>query len=137
MPSANAMCPIDQRPRTGGFGADMGTKRRSISQSKMAGAVDDKINVAPAKLPPGQVTTWCTQRARIFDIRLHGRRVAHCTVIQQMALQPGPASLPGLPNQTASMGLGPVKSTHLAVAEAGNLVILGLEKWAAESVQEI
>lgn len=35
--------------------------------------------------------------------------------------------------QTASMGLGPVKSRHLVVAEAeaGNLVTLGLEKWAA------
>jgi len=43
----------------------------------------------------------------------------------------------GLPNQTASMGLGPVKSTHLAVAEAGNPVTLGLKKWAAASVQEI
>jgi hypothetical protein len=43
----------------------------------------------------------------------------YCTVIHPMILQPGSASLLGLPNQTASMGLGPVKSTHLAVAEAG------------------
>jgi hypothetical protein len=138
-----------------GKGAEMGTKRRSIK--KIAGAVDDKQNVARAKLPPRSRSGACKGREFLIQYQASRalqrpgqrslcqvRRFACCEVLNCTVLYCNPlndtaarAQHPCLDFhshshfQTASTGPGPVKSRHLAVAEAGNLVTLGLEKWAA------